>query len=274
MELSGISALVTGGSSGIGAACVDGLVARGAEVVIADIHEPSGQPAGSPADPPSHRHFLATDVTDAEQVAAAVELAASLGPLRVLVASAGIAWLTRTIGRDGAFGSAHDLDAFRRVVEVNTVGTFNAVRLAASAMSRTSPDATGTRGAVVLVASAAAFEGQIGQVAYAASKAAIVGMTLPLARDLSSVGIRVNTLSPGVVDTPIYGSGAAGRKFQDEQVDGAVLYPKRAGRPDELASMALELLGNSYCNAETVRVDAGLRLQSGVVSGWRGVGRS
>jgi len=269
VELTGASALVTGGSSGIGAACVDGLVARGVEVVIADLHEPAGSPAG----PPVRRHFLPTDVTDADQVAAAVELAASLAPLRVLVACAGIAWLTRTIGRDGSFESAHDLDAFRRVLEVNTVGTFNAVRLAASAMSRTPPDAAGTRGAVVLVASAAAFEGQVGQVAYAASKAALVGMTLPMARDLSAVGIRVNTMSPGVVDTPIYGSGAAGQKFQDEQVDGSVLFPKRAGRPEELASMALELLTNSYCNAETVRVDAGLRLQPNVMSGWKGVGQ-
>jgi NAD(P)-dependent dehydrogenase (short-subunit alcohol dehydrogenase family) len=270
MELTGISALVTGGASGIGAACADSLVERGAQVVIADIHEPTGHVPGSHP----RRSYLATDITDAGQVTAAVDLAMSLAPLRVVVAAAGIAWLTRTIGRDGSFGSAHGLEEFRRVLEVNTVGTFNTVRLAASAMSRTAPDPSGTRGAIVLLASAAAFEGQTGQVAYAASKAALVGMTLPLARDLSAAGIRVNTLSPGVVDTPIYGSGPEGRVFQDQQVEGSVLFPKRAGRPDEMASMAIELLTNSYCNAQTVRVDAGLRLQPGVASGWRGVGRS
>jgi len=270
MQLTGVSALVTGGASGIGAACVDALVERGAEVVIADIHEPPTSALGSH----QHRSFLPTDITDAGQVTAAVELAMSLAPLRVMVAAAGIAWLTRTIGRDGSFGSAHSLDEFRRVLEVNTVGTFNTVRLAASAMSRTPPDPAGTRGAIVLLASAVAFEAQMGQVAYAASKAALVGMTLPLARDLSTAGIRVNTMSPGVVDTPIYGSGPEGRAFQDEQVEGSVLFPKRAARPEEMASMAIELLTNSYCNAETVRVDAGLRLQAGVASGWRGVGRS
>jgi len=238
--------------------------------VIADRDEQTGKRVSEELD----CVFLPVDITSTEDVAAAVERAAALGPLRSLVNSAGIAWLTRTIGRDGSFSSAHDLDAFRQVLEINTVGTFNCIRLAASAMSQTHPDENGSRGSIVTIASGVAFEGQRGQAAYAASKAALVGLTLPVARDLAAAGIRVNTVSPGVVDTPIYGEGAAGKAFQDEQVQASVLFPKRAGSPDELASMVLALLTNDYMNAETIRVDGGMRLAAGTSTPWRGVGRA
>jgi NAD(P)-dependent dehydrogenase (short-subunit alcohol dehydrogenase family) len=270
VELNGTSALVTGGASGIGAACARRLVDSGAQVVVADRDERTGQRVSAELG----CLFVPVDITRSDDVAAAVETAAALGPLRSLVNSAGIAWLTRTIGRDGSFSTAHDLDAFRRVLEINTVGTFNCIRLAASAMSQTEPDENGSRGSIVTIASGVAFEGQRGQAAYAASKAALVGLTLPVARDLATVGIRVNTVSPGVVDTPIYGESAAGKAFQDEQVESSVLFPKRAGSPYELASLVLALLTNDYMNAETVRVDGGMRLAAGTSTSWRGVGRT
>jgi NAD(P)-dependent dehydrogenase (short-subunit alcohol dehydrogenase family) len=178
-----------------------------------------------------------------------------------VVNAAGIGWATRTIGRDGEYSSAHDLDIFKKVIEVNLVGTFNVTRLAATAMSQQEPtDEFGERGAIVNVASVAAFDGQIGQASYSASKGGVVGMTLPIARDLSAVGIRVNCIAPGLIDTPIYGSGEASEQFKDRLKVG-VLFPKRLGTSEEFASLALELLSNSYLNAETVRIDGGIRMQ-------------
>ena len=205
--------------------------------------------------------YVRADVTDAEQVAAAVAAAEEHGPLRTLVCAAGIGWASRTVGRDGTFESAHDLDAFTRVVTVNLVGTFNCIRLAATAMGRTEPvDDDGSRGAIVTLASVAAFDGQIGQAAYSASKGGIVGMTLPVARDLAAIGVRVNCVAPGLIDTPIYGEGEASEAFKDK-LKRDVLFPKRLGTSDELASMVVELLINSYANGEVVRVDGGARLQ-------------
>jgi NAD(P)-dependent dehydrogenase (short-subunit alcohol dehydrogenase family) len=257
MELNGTSAIVTGGASGLGESTARALADRGARVVIVDMNAEKGQAVASDIG----GVFAQADVADTDQVIAAVEAAKEMGPLRSLVTAAGIGFATRTIGRDGQYESAHNLDIFKKVVEVNLVGTFNCVRLAATAMSQTDPvDDDGTRGAIVTVASVAAFEGQIGQVSYSASKGGVVGMTLPMARDLSVVGIRVNCIAPGLIDTPIYGAGEQSEAFK-ENLKRDVLFPKRFGTSEEFATMALELITNDYMNAETVRVDGGIRFQ-------------
>jgi NAD(P)-dependent dehydrogenase (short-subunit alcohol dehydrogenase family) len=204
--------------------------------------------------------YAHADVTDTDQVIAAIETAKELGPLRSLVNCAGIGGATRTIGRDGSYESAFDLAAFTRVISINLIGTFNCTRLAATVMSQTEPLADGERGAIINTASVAAFDGQIGQAAYSASKGGIVGMTLPIARDLAVVGIRVNTIAPGLLDTPIYGVGEGAEAFK-ARLKRDVVFPDRLGRPDEFASLALELITNSYMNGETVRIDAATRLQ-------------
>jgi NAD(P)-dependent dehydrogenase (short-subunit alcohol dehydrogenase family) len=255
MDLNGISAIVTGGASGIGEACARQLAGRGAKVVVADLQDEKGNALASEIG----GAFAHVDVTNADDVIAAVELAKEMGPLRALVNSAGIGWATRTIGRDGDYASAHDLDVYRKVIEVNLIGTFNCTRLVATAISTTEPLEDNERGAIVNISSVAAFDGQIGQAAYSSSKGGVVGMTLPVARDLSAAGIRVNTIAPGLIDTPIYGSGEGSEAFKAKLEEG-VLFPKRLGRPDELASMAVELLGNSYMNAEVIRVDGGIRM--------------
>jgi NAD(P)-dependent dehydrogenase (short-subunit alcohol dehydrogenase family) len=255
MELNGISAIVTGGASGIGEAVARQLAGRGAKVVIADLQDDKGNALASEIG----GAFAHVDVGSPDDVIAAIELAKEMGPLRALVNSAGIGWASRTIGRDGSYESAHDLDLYRKVIEVNLIGTFNCVRLAATAMSTTEPLESGERGAIVNMASLAAFDGQIGQAAYSSSKGGVVGMTLPVARDLAVVGIRVNTVAPGLIDTPIYGTGEGSEAFKANLAKD-VQFPKRLGSADELASMVVELLGNSYMNAETVRVDGGLRM--------------
>jgi NAD(P)-dependent dehydrogenase (short-subunit alcohol dehydrogenase family) len=258
MELNGISAIVTGGASGLGAATARALAGRGARVVLADLgrQQDKGETLAKEID----GLFVPCDVTQTEQIIAAVDAARELGPLRALVTAAGIGWATRTIGKDGQYASAHDLGLFRRVVDINLIGTFDSVRLAATAMSQTEPLADGERGAIVTVASVAAFDGQIGQASYSASKGGVVGMTLPIARDLSVVGIRVNCIAPGLIDTPIYGEGEASEQFK-ERLKRDVLFPDRLGAADEFASMALELISNSYMNAEVIRVDGGVRMQ-------------
>jgi NAD(P)-dependent dehydrogenase (short-subunit alcohol dehydrogenase family) len=257
MDITGASAVVTGGASGIGAAAARALAARGAKVVVADLQEDKGRQVAEEIG----GRFVMVDVTKTEDIVAAVDAAGEMGPLRVLVNSAGIGWAQRTIGRDGSYDSAHDLDAFKKVVAINLFGTFDAIRIAATAMSRNGPlDASGERGAIVNMASVAAFDGQIGQASYSASKGGVVGMTLPVARDLSSVGIRVNTIAPGLIDTPIYGEGEASEQFKANLEQG-VLFPKRLGAPEELASMVVEAATNSYLNGETIRVDGGIRMQ-------------
>jgi NAD(P)-dependent dehydrogenase (short-subunit alcohol dehydrogenase family) len=255
MDINGASAIVTGGASGIGAACARQLAAKGAKVVVADLNAEGG---GALAEEIGGV-FAPVDVTKTEQIQAAVEEALELGPLRAVVNSAGIGWAQRTIGKDGEFASAHDLDAFKKVIAINLIGTFDTIRLAATAMSRNEPDADGQRGAIVNMASVAAFDGQIGQASYSASKGGVVGMTLPIARDLSAAGIRVNTIAPGLIDTPIYGEGEASEQFK-AHLGQSVLFPKRLGVADELASMVVECLTNSYMNAETIRVDGGIRM--------------
>jgi NAD(P)-dependent dehydrogenase (short-subunit alcohol dehydrogenase family) len=256
MDLNGISAIVTGGGSGLGEATVRQLAARGARVVVLDMQDDKGQAVAKDV----NGVFVHANVADVDQVIEAVEAAKDLGPLRALVTAAGIGWATRTVGRDGQYSSAHDLDVFKKVIEVNLVGTFNCIRLAATAMSQTEPLADNERGAIVTVASVAAFDGQIGQASYSASKGGVVGMTLPVARDLAAIGVRVNCIAPGLIDTPIYGSGEGSEAFK-EKLKRDVLFPDRLGTSDEFASMALELLSNSYMNAETIRVDGGVRMQ-------------
>ncbi len=255
MELSGSTAIVTGAASGIGAACARRLAAQGATVVVADLQADKGEALAAEI----KGVFAQVDVTSTEQIAGAVEAAGDIAPLRAVVNSAGIGWAQRTVGRDGTIESAHSLEAFTKVVQINLIGTFDVVRQAATAMSHNEPDADGCRGAIVNLASVAAFDGQIGQASYSASKGGVVGMTLPVARDLAAVGIRLNTVAPGLIDTPIYGEGEEAEAFK-AKLGESVLFPKRLGVPAELASMVIECLTNSYMNGEVVRVDGGIRM--------------
>lgn len=255
MELTNTTAIVTGGASGIGAASARALAEQGATVVIADLNVEAGEALADEI----KGVFAKLDVTNSEQISEVVVQAASIAPLKALVNSAGIANAIRTIGRDGQIESAFPMDKFEAIVRVNLLGTFDMVRQAATVMSRNEPDANGQRGAIVNMASVAAFDGQIGQAAYSASKGGIVGLTLPLARDLSGAGIRVNTIAPGLIDTPIYNNFADPEAFK-AQLGQSVLFPKRLGSPAELASMVRELITNDYMNGETIRVDGGIRM--------------
>jgi NAD(P)-dependent dehydrogenase (short-subunit alcohol dehydrogenase family) len=255
MNYTSASALVTGGASGLGEATARLLSRRGIHVVVVDRDEERGPKVAAEIG----GEFAPTDVTDPGQVVAAIDVAEALGPLRIAVNCAGVPSLGRTIGRDGEYASAHDLEMFRRVVDVNLVGTFNVTRLAATAIGRHERDEDGARGAIVNTTSIAAFDGQVGQIAYTASKAGIVGMTLNLARDLSAVGIRVNTIAPGLIDTPIYGSSPEAEEFKAHLAKD-VVFPKRLGRPGEYARMAWELIENPYVNGEVVRLDGAIRL--------------
>jgi NAD(P)-dependent dehydrogenase (short-subunit alcohol dehydrogenase family) len=255
MDISGSSAIVTGAASGIGAAVARQLAAKGATVIVADVQDDKGTALAEELG----GVFVHVDVTDTEQLKTAVEVASEQAPLRVLVNSAGVGWAARTVGRDGTYESAHDLDLYKKVIAINLIGTFDAIRLAGTAMSKLEPLASGERGSIVNMASVAAFDGQIGQAAYSSSKGGIVGMTLPVARDLAAIAVRVNTVAPGLIDTPIYGEGEPAEAFK-AKLGESVLFPKRLGSPDELASMVIECLTNSYMNGETVRVDGGIRM--------------
>jgi NAD(P)-dependent dehydrogenase (short-subunit alcohol dehydrogenase family) len=255
VDINGASAIVTGGASGIGAATARQLAAKGARVVVADLQAEKGEALAKEIG----GVFVTVDVTNTDQIIDAVNTAADLGPLRALVNSAGIGWAQRTIGKDGQFESAHNLDVYKKVLAINLVGTFDCIRLAATAMSRNELTDTGERGAIVNMTSVAAFDGQIGQAAYAASKGGLVGLTLPVARDLSAAAIRLNTVAPGLIETPIYDFAPDPEAFK-EQLGASVLYPKRLGTPDELAQMVLACLTNSYMNAATIRVDGGIRM--------------
>lgn len=256
MEINGASAIVTGGASGLGEATSRRLAERGAKVVVLDMQDDKGKALADEIG----GAFCHADVTNTDEVIAAVEAAKDLGPLKAVVNCAGVGWATRTIGKDGEYSSAHDLGVFEKVIAINLVGTFNVTRLAATAMSKNEPDEDGCRGAVVNTASVAAYDGQIGQASYSASKGGVVGMTLPLARDLAAVGVRVNCIAPGLIDTPIYGQGEGSEQFK-ERLQAGVLFPKRLGHSAEFASLAVELLTNSYMNAESIRIDGGIRMQ-------------
>jgi NAD(P)-dependent dehydrogenase (short-subunit alcohol dehydrogenase family) len=255
MELQGIAAIVTGGASGLGAATARELARRGAHVLVADISDDKGKAVADEIG----GAFAHVNVTSTDDIIAAVELATTLGPLRALVNCAGIGWAQRTVGR-GGYETAHDLGAFKRVLEINLIGMFDAIRLAATAMARTEPLADGERGAIVNTASVAAFDGQVGQASYSASKGGIVGMTLPIARDLAAIGVRVNTIAPGLIDTPIYGEGPGSEAFK-ENLKKDVVFPKRLGTAAEFASLTAEVLSNSYLNGEVIRIDGAARLQ-------------
>jgi NAD(P)-dependent dehydrogenase (short-subunit alcohol dehydrogenase family) len=253
MNLEGASAIVTGGASGIGEAAAEQLAGLGARIVVADMNEDKGQAVASRLG----GLFVRCDVSSEEDGQAAVAAASEMGPLRALVNSAGIGWAARTIDRNNQPMAQEQFDT---VIRVNLLGSFNMLRLSAAAMAVTEPvDDAGSRGAVVNMASVAAFDGQIGQAAYSASKGGVVGMTLPIARDLSAVGVRVNTVAPGLIDTPIYGEGEASEQFKSH-LGQSVLFPKRLGSAEELAFMVTELITNPYMNAEVVRVDGGVRL--------------
>ncbi|MFF4417417.1 SDR family oxidoreductase [Streptosporangium sp. NPDC001559] len=255
MDLNGAAAVISGGASGLGEATARHLAAHGATVVVADLNEERGKLVAEEIG----GVFVKTDVSDEQQVQAAVDAAVATGrPLRVVVNSAGIGWAGRTVNRDG---SPHDLASYRKVIEVNLIGTFNLLRIGAAAIAKTDPvDEDGQRGVIVNTASVAALEGQTGQVAYSASKGGIVGMTLPAARDLSPVGIRVNTICPGIIDTPIYAFNDNADEFKARLV-APVVFPKRMGRPEEFAHLVRSLIENDYMNAETVRFDGGIRFQ-------------
>ena len=255
MDINGVSAIVTGGASGIGAATARLLASKGAKVVVADLQADKGTELADEIG----GAFCKVDVTNTDDIMNAIEMAKSMGPLRVLVNSAGIGWAQRTVGKDGQYESAANLDAFKKVIAINLVGSFDCIRLAATAMSTTEPLEYGERGAIVNIASVAAFDGQIGQASYSASKGGVVGMTLPIARDLAAVGVRVNTVAPGLIDTPIYGQGEGSDAFKANLQKG-VLFPQRLGFQSELASMVVECVTNSYMNAETIRVDGGIRM--------------
>ena len=253
MNINGASAIVTGGASGIGEASARQLALLGARVVIADLNEELGQAVAKEIG----GLFVRCDVSSEEDGAAAVAAASEMGPLRVLVNSAGLGRAARTIDRNN---DPMPQASFDFVIRINLLGSFNMLRQSAAAMAKTEPlDADGARGAIVNMASAAAFDGQIGQAAYSASKGGIVGMTLPIARDLSAVGIRVNTIAPGLIDTPIYGTGEASEAFK-ANLGQSVLFPKRLGSTEELAFMVVDLVTNPYMNAETIRVDGGIRM--------------
>jgi NAD(P)-dependent dehydrogenase (short-subunit alcohol dehydrogenase family) len=248
MRIQGTAALVTGAASGLGAATAARLADLGAVVVGLDLPD-----AIDRAQPAGEVRFVPGDVTSERDVRAALDAVGDEAPLRLVVNCAGIAPAQRVLGADGP----HDLEIFRRTVEVNLVGTFNVLRLAAAALAEQPPLADGQRGLIVNTASVAAFEGQIGQIAYAASKGGVVGLTLPAARDLASRGIRVCTIAPGIVDTPLL--AALGPEVNASLAAG-VPFPKRLARPDEFAQLVVMLAEHDYLNGETIRMDGALRM--------------
>jgi NAD(P)-dependent dehydrogenase (short-subunit alcohol dehydrogenase family) len=246
MELNGIGALVAGGASGLGEATARELAARGARVTIADVNEERGAALADQLG----GGFARADVTDEAEVQGAV---AAVEGLRLAVSCAGIGWAERTVKRDGPAA----LQPFETLVRVNLIGTFNVLRLAASAMAAAEPDAAGERGAIVMTASIAAFDGQIGQTAYSASKGGVVGLTLPAARDLARLGIRVCTIAPGLFDTPLL---AALPQEARDALGASIPFPSRLGRPEEYAQMACHIAENTMLNGEVIRLDGALRM--------------
>ncbi len=253
MKINGKGAIVAGGASGLGEATARALAAAGANVVIADLNAEKGEALAAELGPGAS--FVAADVTDEAAVSAAVERATEAGEdgLRVSVCCAGIGWAERVAHK----GGPHNLEFFSNVVKVNLIGTFNVLRLAAAAMSENEADAEGERGACINTASIAAYDGQIGQIAYAASKGGIVGMTLPAARDMASRGVRVVTIAPGLFDTPLL---AALPVEARESLGADIPFPSRLGRPEEYARLVEQIVANPMLNGETIRLDGALRM--------------
>jgi len=251
MKIAGSVALVTGGASGLGEATVRKFVSQGGRAVIVDLNADRGKKLA--AELGEAATFAQADVSNADEVQAAVDQAASMGTLRAAISCAGIGFGMRTIGKDG---TPHDLGVFQKVISVNLIGTFNILRLAASAMAKNEPE-DGERGVVINTASVAAFDGQIGQVAYSASKGGIVGLTLPAARDLSKAQIRVMTIAPGTFDTPLLAT------LPDDMraaLAATIPHPSRLGRPEEFGALACHIVENSYLNGEVIRLDGSIRM--------------
>jgi NAD(P)-dependent dehydrogenase (short-subunit alcohol dehydrogenase family) len=252
MEVENKGVLVTGGASGLGAACVRLLTQSGAKVVIADLNSETGTALANELG--NSTLFVQTNVTEEESMQAAVRAAVEkFGGLHVLINCAGIGIAERVLGKNGPAS----LSSFTRVININLIGTFNAIRLAAAAMAENTPNDGGERGVIINTASVAAFDGQIGQAAYSASKGGIVGMTLPIARDLARNGIRVMTIAPGIFDTPLLGSLPEPARISLGQ---QVPFPPRLGRPSEYAALAKHIIENEMLNGEVVRLDGAIRM--------------
>ncbi|OIU84775.1 3-hydroxyacyl-CoA dehydrogenase [Microbacterium sp. AR7-10] len=250
MQITGQGALITGGASGLGLATARRLSAAGARVAIIDLPSSAGEEIAAELG----GLFLPADVTSSEQIAAAVASAHTVAPLRIVVSCAGIAPPAKVLDRDG---TPADLDAFERIVRINLVGTFNVISQAAAVIAQTEPTEGGDRGVIVNTASVAAFDGQIGQPAYSASKGGVHAMTLPIARELARHGIRVCTIAPGIMETPMLaGLPQAAQDSLGQQVP----YPSRLGRPDEYAALVEHIVTNGYLNGETIRLDGAIRM--------------
>jgi NAD(P)-dependent dehydrogenase (short-subunit alcohol dehydrogenase family) len=247
MQLDGVTAVVTGGASGLGEATARALREKGADVVVLDL------PSARDRVDETKATFAACDVTQPDQVDAAIRQAAARGTLRICVNCAGVGWAERTLSRDG---SPAGLEGFRRAVEVNLIGTFNAIRFAAAAIAESDPK-DGERGVIVNTASVAAYDGQIGQAAYSASKGGIVGMTLPVARDLAVSLIRCVTIAPGLFDTPLFGTLPEEAR---QALGASVPHPSRLGRPTEFASLVVHVVENPMLNGEVIRLDGAIRM--------------
>ena len=252
MKIAGTGAVITGGASGIGRAVAQAVVEKGGRVAIFDLNETAGQEVAR--DLGHGSLFEKVNVADESSVSAAIaRTMSSFGALHICINCAGIGSAHKTFGKDGPF----PLAAWNKTIAVNLTGTFNVTRLCAEQIAKNQP-LDGSRGVIINIASVAAYDGQIGQAAYSASKAGIVGMTLPIARDLSGIGIRVNTIAPGLIETPLLGS------LPPEVLDAlakSVLYPKRLGKPGEIAQLAVAIVENDYINGECIRVDGGIRMQ-------------
>ncbi len=254
MDLAGKTAVITGAASGLGNATATTLIAEGAQVVILDRDQAKGAAAAAALG--EKALFVETDVTDEASVTAAIAAAKdAFGQIDICVNCAGIGSAQKTVGRDN---QPHDLGVFTKVVQVNLIGTFNVLRLAAAAMAENVPGVDGERGVIINTASVAAFEGQVGQVAYSATKGGIVGMTLPIARDLAKLGIRCNTIAPGIFNTPLM--NGMPDKVKQPLID-MTQFPKRLGHPEEYAALAQHIVENRFLNGETIRIDGSIRMR-------------
>ena len=252
MKLNQIRAVITGGASGLGQAVATTLVKAGAQVCLLDVNEAAGHAAAEALGTPAS--FQRVDVTDEAGVQAAIQQAATtMNGVNLAVNCAGVAWARRTVNKEGAMPG----DFFRKVIEINLVGTLLVAKSAAVAMQANAPNEEGERGVIIMTASVAAFDGQVGQVAYSASKGAVVGMTLPMARDLASVGIRVMTIAPGIFRTPMM---AAMPQDVQDSLARQIPFPSRLGRPDEYAALVTHICENSMLNGECIRLDGAIRM--------------